>query len=130
MSLVQYYKLLRKKNVLSWCFFDFGLSSYPTLILTFFYGAYYAKNIANNYVIGTALWGYAISTASIICFLLFTFVLIYLRTYTRKISIIFFFFFGLLIIFSSSSLGFFDKGGNQYFPLVFIIISFISFEVF
>ena len=129
MSLVQYYKLLRKKNVLSWCFFDFGLSSYPTLILTFFYGAYYAKNIANNYVIGTALWGYAISTASIICFLLFTFVLIYLRTYTRKISIIFFFFFGLLIIFSSSSLGFFDKGGNQYFPLIFIIISFISFEV-
>lgn len=129
MNFFQYYKLCRKKNVLSWCFFDFGLSSYPTLILTFFYGAYYAKNIANNHVIGTALWGYAISTASIISFLLFTFLLIYLRLYTRKISINFFLFFGLLIIFSSSCLVFFDENGNQYYPLLFIIISFISFEV-
>lgn len=129
MSFIQYYKLLRKKDILSWCFFDFGLSSYPTLILTFFYGAYYAKNIASNYVIGTALWGYTVSTASIISFLMFTFVLIYMRIYTRKISINFFFWFGLLIILSSSSLVFFDKNSNQYYPLLFIIISFISFEV-
>ena len=56
---------------MKWCFFDFGLNSYPTLILTFFYGAYYAINIANDSIIGTTLWGYTLSSYIIISFFLF-----------------------------------------------------------
>ena len=68
---IKKFQILKTKKTMSWCFFDFGLSSYPTLILTFFYGAYYASNIANDTIIGTTLWGYTISSASLISFFLF-----------------------------------------------------------
>ena len=38
--------------------FDFGISCYPTLILTFFYGAFYAKKIAKDPEIGTSFGGF------------------------------------------------------------------------
>ena len=85
--------LLNSKKVRSWCFFDFGISSYPTLILTFFYGAFYAKEIATNSTIGTSLWGYALSSASIICFLILSFILIFGRSLFKKIKVITFEFF-------------------------------------
>ena len=59
---------LKSKKVLDWCFFDFGISSYPTLILTFFYGAFYAKYIAPNPIIGTSSWGFAVASSSILSF--------------------------------------------------------------
>ncbi len=126
---IKKFQILKTKKTMSWCFFDFGLSSYPTLILTFFYGAYYASNIANDTIIGTTLWGYTISSASLISFFLFSFLLIYMRSYFKKINTQMFFFFLLLIIISLFSLGFFDEGSNQYFPLIFIFLSFVSFEV-
>ena len=129
MNLSKYSQILLVKNVRSWCFFDFGLSSYPTLILTFFYGAYYANNIAKNVIVGTTLWGYTISLASLISFFLFTFVLIYMRNYYRVIGSKLFFLFLILIMVSTACLAFFNRGINQYYPLIFILISFISFEV-
>ena len=63
------FSLLNSKKIRSWCLFDFGISSYPTLILTFFYGAFYAKTISSNSNVGTSLWGFALSAASILCFL-------------------------------------------------------------
>ena len=74
-------KYLKSKKVLDWCFFDFGISSYPTLILTFFYGAFYAKYIAPNPIIGTSSWGFAIASASILSFLIFAFILIVAKNY-------------------------------------------------
>ena len=121
-------KIFKSRKVLSWCFFDFGISSYPTLILTFFYGAFYAKAIAKNPTIGTAYWGFSISIASIISFLLLSFFLIQSRFYFQHISTRFFkiFFYALLI--SVSALFFFDSENSAYYPLIFVITSFISFE--
>ena len=65
----------RHKKIRDWCFFDFGISSYPTLIITFIYGAFYAKEIAYTPEIGTSNWGYAISIGSIFSFLIFLSVL-------------------------------------------------------
>ena len=109
-------------------FFDFGISSYPTLILTFFYGAFYAKAIAKNPTIGTAYWGFSISLASILSFLLLSFFLIQSRFYFQYISTSFFkmFFYALLV--SVSALFFFDSDSSTYYPLIFVISSFIAFE--
>ena len=123
------FSLLKSKKIRSWCLFDFGISSYPTLILTFFYGAFYAKTITSDPNIGTSLWGFALSSASIICFLLLSFILIVSRNYLRNIKTSFFKFFFYLMIFFTSGLLFFDKGSNQFVPLFFIVISFISFEI-
>ena len=44
-------------------------------IRAFFYGAFYAKKIASDEIMGTSLWGIAISFASILSFLLLAFLL-------------------------------------------------------
>ena len=123
------FSLLSSKKVRSWCLFDFGISSYPTLILTFFYGAFYAKTISSDPNVGTSLWGFALSAASILCFLLLSFILISGRNFFRNIKIGFFKFFFYLMIFFTFGLFFFDKGSNQFLPLFFIVISFVSFEI-
>ena len=66
---------LKNKKIRGWCSFDFGISCYPTLILTFFYGAFYAKKIAVSPEIGTSNWGFSISIASILSFLIFSIIL-------------------------------------------------------
>ena len=123
------FSLLSSKKIRSWCLFDFGISSYPTLILTFFYGAFYAKTISSDPNVGTSLWGFALSAASILCFLLLSFILISGRNFFRNIKIGFFKFFFYLMIFFTFGLFFFDKGSNQFLPLFFIVISFVSFEI-
>ena len=65
----------KHKKIRDWCLFDFGISSYPTLVITFIYGAFYAKEIAITPEIGTSNWGYAISTGSILSFLIFLLVI-------------------------------------------------------
>ena len=123
------FSLLNSKKIRSWCLFDFGISSYPTLILTFFYGAFYAKTISSDPNVGTSLWGFALSAASILCFLLLSFILMSGRNFFRNIKIGFFKFFFYLMIFFTFGLFFFDKGSNQFLPLFFIVISFVSFEI-
>ena len=123
------FSLLNSKKIRSWCLFDFGISSYPTLILTFFYGAFYAKTISSDPNVGTSLWGFALSAASILCFLLLSFILISGKNFFRNIKIGFFKFFFYLMIFFTFGLFFFDKGTNQFLPLFFIVISLVSFEI-
>ena len=79
--------------------------------------------------VGTSLWGFALSAASILCFLLLSFILISGRNFFRNIKIGFFKFFFYLMIFFTFGLFFFDKGSNQFLPLLFIVISFVSFEI-
>ena len=121
-------KIFKSKKVFSWCFFDFGISSYPTLILTFFYGAFYAKVIAENPAVGTAYWGFSISLASILSFLLLSFFLIRSRFHFQYISTRFFKMFFYALLLSVSALFFFDSENSVYYPLIFVITSFISFE--
>ena len=120
---------LKSRKIRNWCFFDFGISSYPTLILTFFYGAFYARSIASSPEIGTSNWGFSISLASILSFLIFSIILIHGRIFFKKIKMSFFLTFFYILVVSSFSLFFFDKGSNQFLPLLIIVVSLISFEV-
>ncbi len=120
---------LKEKKIRDWCLFDFGISSYPTLIITFIYGAFYAKEIAQTPEIGTSNWGFAISIGSALSFFLFLTIFFQGKVKNTKISMTFFRFFFYLLIISVSSLFFFDNQSNQYFPLIIISLSLISFEV-
>lgn len=121
--------LLKKKYIKDWCLFDFSISSYPTLILTFFYGSFYVKQIADNEIVGTSDWGYSISIASVLTFLLFSCLLFLKNKGLRKLNLSFFIFFFYSLILSMVCLFFLDKSTNNLLPLLFIIISFVSFEV-
>ena len=120
--------LLKNKKISNWCLFDFAISAYPTLIITFFYGAFYAKKIATDPVMGTSLWGYALSSASVLCFLFFGFLLICGRYFFKKIGNRFFSIFFYAMILFTFFLFVFDENSNQLLPLVFIIITYICFE--
>lgn len=121
-------KFLKEKKIRAWCLFDFGISSYPTLILTFFYGAFYAKVIVGDPISGTAYWGFAISSASLFSFLLISFFLIGSKRYSKVISTRFYKLIFYIMIVSISSLVFFKKGSSTVLPLIFVVISYICFE--
>ena len=121
--------LLRNRKVRDWCLFDFGISSFPTLILTFFYGAFYAQHIVGNVTEGTGLWGFSVSLASLLAAFIFLSILFIGSSIVRSISVKFFILFFWVLVISSCSLFFFNSESNKYSPLVLIIISFIAFEV-
>ena len=118
----------KHKKIRDWCLFDFGISSYPTLVITFIYGAFYAKEIAITPEIGTSNWGYAISTGSILSFLIFLLV-IFKGNKNKNLGIRFFKLSFYSLILSVSLLYCFDKESNEYLPLIFIAISFVAFEI-
>ena len=120
---------LKNKKIRGWCSFDFGISCYPTLILTFFYGAFYAKKIAVSPEIGTSNWGFSISIASILSFLLFSIILVQGKTFFGNLKTNFFRWFFLILILLTASLYFFDESSNEFYPLIVIMLSLICFEV-
>ena len=121
--------LLKNRKVRDWCFFDFGISSFPTLILTFFYGAFYARHIVGNASEGASLWGFSVSLASLLAAIIFLSILFISSSSIKRIDLKFFTFFFFILIISSSSLFFFNSASNKYHPLVFVIVTFIAFEV-
>ena len=121
--------MVRFNRFVKWCLFDFGLSIYPTLILTFFYGAFYAKNIAENELNGTARWGLTISISS---FLTSIILLLFLKVNKNKIKYINTKLFNvsfIVIVLCPSAFFFFDDQEYQYLPLILVCLSFIAFEI-
>ena len=55
-----------RQNVFVWSLYDFANSAFTTLVVTFIYAAYFTKVIAENEIIGTALWSRAVSLTAII----------------------------------------------------------------
>ena len=121
--------ILKNKKVKDWCLFDFGISCFPTLVLTFFYGAFYARHINGDANEGTALWGFTVSLASLLAAIIFLSILFISSSIIKRINIKFFTVFFFILIISSSSLFFFNSESNKYHPLLLVIISFIAFEV-
>jgi len=118
----------KHKKIRDWCFFDFGISSYPTLIITFIYGAFYAKQIALTPEIGTSNWGYAISIGSILSFIIF-FLILFKGNKNSDLGIRFFNLSFYSLIISVSLLYFFSTESNEYLPLIFVGISLVAFEI-
>lgn len=52
-------KIPNKKEILSWCFFDFANSSFTTIIVTIVFSVYFVKIAAGGAGAGDRLWGMA-----------------------------------------------------------------------
>ena len=55
-----------KISIFSWCIFDWGHSSFQTLVITFIFSTYFSKSVASNIISGTSLWGYALAVAGVL----------------------------------------------------------------
>jgi UMF1 family MFS transporter len=51
--------------LLSWCAFDWANSSFPTVITTFVFAAFFAKKVAVDPIAGTSQWAYAMSLSAL-----------------------------------------------------------------
>ena len=57
--------LFRDREIMSWCFFDWANSAFPTNVITFIFSAYFIQFIAENSIIGTGQWGLMQSLAAL-----------------------------------------------------------------
>ncbi len=54
-----------KRTIFSWSMYDFANQPFTTLVVTFIYGTFFTKVIAENEIIGTALWSRGITITGI-----------------------------------------------------------------
>ncbi len=58
-------KLSARGRLLAWCSFDWANSSYPTVVITFVFAAYFTTAVAETPEIGTAQWGLALALSGL-----------------------------------------------------------------
>ena len=57
---------VRRREIFSWCMYDFANSAFTTLIVTFIFSAYFMQVIVGDEVRGTVLWTRAVNISAII----------------------------------------------------------------
>jgi UMF1 family MFS transporter len=56
----------QRREVLAWCFYDFGSSAFNTLIVTFIFSLFFAQVIAPDYNTGTVWWTRAVNLSALV----------------------------------------------------------------
>ncbi|MEQ9609713.1 MAG: MFS transporter [Kiloniellaceae bacterium] len=56
----------RRGAAFAWCLFDWANSSYPTVIITFVFAAYFTRGVAETPEAGTAQWGLMLSLSGLV----------------------------------------------------------------
>ena len=54
-----------RRGVFSWCLYDWANSSYPTVIVTFIFAAYFTTALSTDTETGTARWGNALALSGL-----------------------------------------------------------------
>lgn len=62
--------LKNKKELISWAFYDWASSAFPTVIITFIYAPFYTTQVAKNDIQGTYEWAFANAVAALLVALL------------------------------------------------------------
>ncbi|MDB5491277.1 MAG: putative transporter [Micavibrio sp.] len=52
-----------KRSIVSWCFYDWGLSAFASVIITFVYAVYFGRGIVGDETLGAAKWSFAIAVS-------------------------------------------------------------------
>jgi len=60
----------RKLTIFSWAMYDFANQPFTTLVVTFIYGTFFTRVIAENEIVGTLLWSRGITITAIVVALL------------------------------------------------------------
>jgi UMF1 family MFS transporter len=55
-----------KRAVLAWSLYDFANSSFTTMVVTFVYAAFFTKLMAEDEILGTALWSRGVTVTAVI----------------------------------------------------------------
>ena len=63
-------KTSNRKTIISWMMYDFANSSFANNVTTFIYAAFFTKVIAENEIVGTALWSRGVGIIMLIVALL------------------------------------------------------------
>ena len=116
----------RKLTVFSWSMYDFANQPFTTLIVTFIYGTFFTKVIAENEIVGTLLWSRGITiTALIVAFLSLFMGAIADKGGYRKLYLIFW----TWVSIAGSLLLWFPIEGQVIFALTAFIIGNVGFEM-
>ena len=116
----------KRKEIWSWCFYDFGNSAFTTLVITFIYSTYFTKAIAENEIDGTYLWSQAIAITAVIVSLLSPILgAIADKGGYRKIFLVL----TTYISIGATALLFFPIKGQILFALILVVIANVNFEL-
>ena len=116
----------KRKEIWSWCFYDFGNSAFTTLVITFIYSTYFTKAIAENEIDGTFLWSQAIAITAVIVSLLSPILgAIADKGGYRKIFLAL----TTYISIAATALLFFPIKGQILFALILVVIANVNFEL-
>ena len=53
-------KKIQRRSVFSWCLYDWANTAFSTVIITFVFGVYFAREIVGDETLGSAQWAFAI----------------------------------------------------------------------
>ena len=119
-------KTSNRKTIISWMMYDFANSSFANNVTTFIYAAFFTKVIAENEIIGTALWSRGVGIIMLVVALLSPPLgALSDQGGYRKRFLTFFTF--LAVIFTA--LLFFPQQGQPIYALTLYIIACICFEM-
>ncbi|MYC14768.1 MAG: MFS transporter [Gemmatimonadetes bacterium] len=119
-------KTTNRKTIISWMMYDFANSSFANNVTTFIYAAFFTKVIAENEIIGTALWSRGVGIIMLVVALLSPPLgALSDQGGYRKRFLIFFTF--LAVIFTA--LLYFPQKGQATYALTLYIIACICFEM-
>ncbi len=119
-------KTIKRKTIISWMMYDFANSSFANNVTTFIYAAFFTKVIAENEIIGTALWSRGVGIIMLVVALLSPPLgALSDQGGYRKRFLIFFTF--LAVIFTA--LLYFPQQGQATYALALYIIACICFEM-
>lgn len=119
-------KTTPRKTIISWMMYDFANSSFANNVTTFIYAAFFTKVIAENEIIGTALWSRGVGIIMLVVALLSPPLgALSDQGGYRKRFLIFFTF--LAVIFTA--LLYFPQKGQAIYAMTLYIIACICFEM-
>ena len=119
-------KTTHRKTIISWMMYDFANSSFANNVTTFIYAAFFTKVIAENEIIGTALWSRGVGIIMLVVAMLSPPLgALSDQGGYRKRFLIFFTF--LAVIFTT--LLYFPQQGQATYALTLYIIACICFEM-
>ena len=112
------------KKIFNFALYDFANSAFTTIIITFIFATYFAKQIAPNPVLGQSYWGWAVGITG---FLVAVIGPIIGSFADKKNKIVFFIrFFSLLCIFFTALL-WFSKPSQSYLLYTLVIVGLANF---
>ena len=113
-------------SVWSWAFYDFGNSAFTTLVVTFVYATFFTQGLAENELVGTALWSRGITITAVTVAILSPFLGAWAdRRGARKR----FLFFTTSVCILFTALLFFPTEGQVMQALVCVVVANVAFEL-